>query len=277
MGSEGKPVTGRFGLHPEALGTEAIARYTRHLVELADPNQLDLPVETCGDWTMADLVWHLTEVQSFWSWIIENRPAPADEAELPERAPDAGLRAQLIDANDRLCAALDAAPLDDPTWTWHPDHNTVEFSVRRQSHEALIHCFDAVLATDGLVPEVSPQLGADGFDELVTVMAGGAPAWAAYKASDQRIDVHAEDTSDRWLLEFGSITGRSPGGTEYVDEPTMLVVDAGSGPAPVAEIRGPAVDLNLWAWGRGSAKALTIEGDPTAVTGLRGLIEDSTQ
>ncbi len=270
-------MTARFGLHPQTLGTEAIARFTRHLVEVAGPDQLGLAVPTCGDWTVADLVWHLAEVQAFWAWIIENRPAPAGDAVVPDRAEPAASRAQLVGANDRLCAALGAAPFDDPTWTWHPDHRTVDFSIRRQTHEALIHCFDAVLASDGPAPAVEPLLAADGFDELVTVMAGGAPDWADYVAGNRRVDVHAVDTGDRWLLEFGTITGRSPGGTEYRDEPTMVVVHPDDGPAPAAEIRGAAVDLNLWAWGRGPEETLTIDGDQGAVTGLRRLIEELTQ
>lgn len=267
----------RFGLHPEVLGTEAIARFTRHLVELADPEHLDAPVATCGEWTMADLVWHLTEVQSFWAWIIEHRPAPVEEAEMPDRAVDAALRAQLVDANDRLCAALDAAHFDEPTWTWHPEHKTVDFTIRRQTHEALIHCFDAVLATNGAAPDVDPVLAADGFDELVTVMAGGVPAWADYKSSDLRLGVQAVDTADRWMLDFGSITGRSPSGTDYLDEPTIKVLDPEADVAPSAELSGPALELNLWAWGRGSIDGLTVGGDEAVVLALRSVIVDSTQ
>ncbi|MDH4276648.1 MAG: maleylpyruvate isomerase family mycothiol-dependent enzyme [Acidimicrobiia bacterium] len=270
-------MTDRFGMHPEVLGTEAIARFTRHLVELADPERLDRPVETCGDWTMADLIWHLTEVQSFWAWIIENRPAPVEAAVMPDRAVPAALRAQLIDANDRLCGALDKAPFDDPTWTWHPEHKTVDFSIRRQTHEALIHCFDAVLATGGPAPDVGSLLAADGFDELVTVMAGGVPEWADHKPGDRLLGVHAVDTGDRWLLDFGTISGRSPRGTDYIDEPTIVVVDPESSPTPSAELSGPALDLNLWAWGRGPIDGLTIHGDDDLVASLRTLIIDSTQ
>ncbi len=270
-------MTSRFGLHPEVLGTEAIARFTRHLVELADPVQLDAAVPTCDPWTMADLVWHLAEVQSFWAWIIENRPAPVEEAEMPERAVTAALRAQLVDANDRLCAALDAAHFDEPAWTWHPEHRDVDFTVRRQTHEALIHCFDAVLAMNGPAPDVDPALAADGFDELVTVMAGGVPDWASYKPSDRRLAVRAVDTEDHWLLEFGTITGRSPRGTDYVDAPTINVVDPESGHSWSAELNGPALELNLWAWGRGPLDGLTVGGDDTLVHSLRSVIVESTQ
>ena len=33
-------------------------------------------VPTCPDWTAADLVWHLGEVQWFWSRVIRHRPTP---------------------------------------------------------------------------------------------------------------------------------------------------------------------------------------------------------
>ena len=33
-------------------------------------------VPGCPDWSLADLVWHLAEVQHFWAWMVRTR-APA--------------------------------------------------------------------------------------------------------------------------------------------------------------------------------------------------------
>ena len=39
-----------------------IAADTARLVEVAAAGELSRPVPSCPEWTMADLVWHLTDV-----------------------------------------------------------------------------------------------------------------------------------------------------------------------------------------------------------------------
>ena len=53
------------------------------LAELGWRCDLTTPVPTCGDWTLADLIWYLAEVQSFWEYIIANRPAGPDRYPAP--------------------------------------------------------------------------------------------------------------------------------------------------------------------------------------------------
>ena len=64
---------------------------TLGLAEVARQVPLDTPVPTCPDWSVADLVWHLTEVQHFWTHIVTNRPDGPDSDEEPVRPPDAEL------------------------------------------------------------------------------------------------------------------------------------------------------------------------------------------
>ena len=272
-----------FGIHPSALGLEPIRRYTSILAETVAANDASTPIPTAGSWTLADLAIHMVEVQDFWAWIIEHRPSNPDDRVQPTNADDLDttdiqpdqLAELLVDTNAALSTHLEKASLADRAWSWHPEHQTVEFTWRRQSHEALIHCFDAVLAVGAEWPTVSQELAADGLDELFTIMAGGVPDWAQYRRSDDRLAVEASDTGDHWTLEFGTITGRSPGGTDYADEPLIAVVDD-SMPCG-GRIQGRALDLDLWAWGRIGADNIVHEGDPMLVERLRRLVAESTE
>ena len=44
------------------------------------------PVPSCPDWTAADLLWHLTEVQMFWATMVRERLLDPDAADV--EAPD---------------------------------------------------------------------------------------------------------------------------------------------------------------------------------------------
>src|SRR3954453_2148940 len=102
-------------------------------------------VPSCPDWNAADLLWHLGEVQWFWSRVIRFRPVHARD--LPEPAPR---RPRDVDAlrlfGDRhtadLVQALASAAPEEKAWSWSDDHS-VGFTYRRQAHEALIHRLDA--------------------------------------------------------------------------------------------------------------------------------------
>ena len=60
---------------------DCIAAITEHSAGFADATRADLDarVEHCPDWSVADLVWHLTEVHCFWGTIVaEQMPSPPD-------------------------------------------------------------------------------------------------------------------------------------------------------------------------------------------------------
>ena len=73
---------------------DCIAAITEHSAGFAEVTRdnLDARVEHCPDWSVADLVWHLTEVHWFWSTIAaEQLSAPPEEGRRPPRPDDAGL------------------------------------------------------------------------------------------------------------------------------------------------------------------------------------------
>ena len=110
-------------------------------------------VPSCPDWRADDLLWHLGEVQHFWTWMVTNRPKGPDEYDAPARPGDhAGLLAFYDEHYVALVDALAGAEPTDEAWTWSQEH-TVGFILRRQAHEALIHRRDE--------PGISPARGAD--------------------------------------------------------------------------------------------------------------------
>lgn len=79
-----------------------------------------------------------------------------------------------------------------------------------------------------------------------------------------------------YLLEFGRMTGTSPGSDRTYDLDAAELRDDPS-PSATAEVSGSAWDLDRWLWGRGDAARLTICGPPQVVARLRTLAADATQ
>ncbi len=230
-------------------------RFTFLLADAAQDADLATPVPTCGDWTLDDLLWHLCEVQDFWTFVIATRPHPPKNYEQPARPSGRRLLAGLRNAATGLAAALDEANADDPAWSWAQEQ-TVGFTIRRQTHEALIHCVDGFLALDRNLPRVSADLVADGIDEIVHVMLAPDPSEDAAEDDDAQtqplgtITIHATDTHDRWIIPMGE------------------------GDCTIA---GSALHLNLWLWGRGRTWPLTFTGAVDQAEALRDRMASKTQ
>ena len=239
-----------------------------------------VPVPTCPDWTTADLVWHLTEVQWFWGSIAEGRITDADAADAvdndkPPRPSDyQELLALSGTARERLSAAVADGPDDTALWSWAAEQ-TLGFTRRRQAHEALIHRVDAELTAGIPVAPLDAQLAADGIDEVLTVMWGDVPAWASFSSTDLVVALEAADTGDAWLVELGRMIGTSPRSGKSYDEPTTTVL-APSSRAADALVRGSAADLDLWLWNRGST-GMTRSGDQAALDGVAALVAAGVQ
>lgn len=261
------------GLYPDAVGLDVIRDHTIGLAELAAAHDPMTPVPTCGDWRLADLTWHLTEVQDFWAHVISRRPEGPETYDRPVRSPDEALPARLAETNGRLLAALERAPTDDFAWSWSQDH-TVGFTVRRQSHEALVHHIDGILAVGGPLPHVAAELAADGVDELVDVMLCQVPEWATFEPRNAALALVADDTGDRWTIGLGDGTGTPPGGEPETFPAAERLDDAT--PAD-AELSGTAAELLLWLWGRLDVSVLDIGGEPDLAPALRDALLRRTE
>jgi uncharacterized protein (TIGR03083 family) len=232
-------------------------------------------VPACPDWDAADLLWHLGEVQWFWSQVIDNRPAaPRDEDPRPDRPQDVpGLLAFFDESSAALLAALEAADPAEAAWSWS-DEQRVGFTYRRQAHEALIHRLDAEQAA-GCVTPLDGRLATDGVAELLEVMYGGEPpAWGRFEPGAQQVDVVVTDVGRTIRVRPGTFVGTDPDSGRTYDGPHLVVVAEPSGVA-AATVSGTAADLDAWLWDRADDSRITWDGDEEARAGFLAAVDPS--
>src|ERR1700761_5538801 len=171
-----------------------------------------LPVPTCPDWTVADLVRHLGQVYLHKVELMRTGKQPESwpPAEFADTDP-----VQLLDRGyNALTREFSARQPADATMTWYGPEQTVGFWIRRMAQETLIHRIDAELACGMLVSPVPEDLSIDGIDELLTIFLGWSfTQWpeeftAALKDSPgHRFLVRADGTSESatvtWLIRTG--------------------------------------------------------------------------
>lgn len=197
----------------------------------------------------------------------------ADEATKPER-PDSV--AQILPVRERATAALleQLALLDDAQrrWSWWDPDQTVGFTRRMQTYEATMHRVDAELVA-GLPPSpIADAVAAGAVDQCVDVMWGWLPDWAASRSLATALLV-AEDTGDRWVVDFGRWSGTDPASGRESDEPWAL--RAADGAVAAVTVTAPVQELALWAWQRGGT--VRIEGDPGQVAAVTAVVANGIQ
>ena len=245
---------------------------TRRLGAVASAAPASTPVHTCEGWTLADLTWHVAEVQHFWSWVVGTQASSPDAYQEPVRPPDEALVPVLDEGRERLVALLRAA---DPTlacWSWSGDQ-TAGFVQRRQAHEALVHRVDAELAV-GECGAVHPELAADGVAEVLETFLGDLPSWGTFVPGEPTLTLTASDVGRTWGCRFGRMVGTSPTSGQHHDLEALLVEDVVT---PTATIAAPADVLDLWLWGRAPLEQLAVEGDRDVVERLRSLVAEAAQ
>lgn len=242
----------------------------RHAARAAD---LRVRVPSCPDWTLADLVWHLTAVQELWAKVAAGPVLDRATIERIPRPPDDELLDASAEWSDRLVDALASHAPDEPCWSWHHAGGTVGWVLRRQAHEVLIHRVDAELAADLTVTEADPALAGDGVDEALTVMIADVPPDAVFTPDGRHVRV--DGGHRHWLLGLGRLEGTAPRtGEPWVDDAAAVVDD---GPSPDATITGSAWDLDRWLWGRGELADLHVDGDRGLADRLRLIAIVTTQ
>ena len=202
-------------------------------------------VPGCPGWRLNDLVWHLSEVQHFWAWVVKTRaPDPSAYVD-PTRHPDDELLGFLVAQNAELETVLAGADPAERVWTWAPQQN-VAFVLRRQAQEATVHTND-VEQVLGDVRPIPADVGLDGLDEWLEVMVAGA-------------------------LPAGPPEGAHPVIFHAVDADAERMLFPGSRPFPIATLTGNAGDLLLAAWRRVPIEVLTVHGDPSQAAAMIGLV-----
>ncbi len=221
------------------------------------------PVPSCPDWTAADLLWHLGEVQLFWGTIVAERlddPDAADAAK-PPRPDDYG---ELLEFYRRASAtlgdALEATPPSTAVWTWFDADQSAGFVRRRQAHEALIHRLDAELTAGDVTDDRSRAGRATASPRCSTgCTAASRPglqhdrAGALGRVSDHR---HRR----RVVRAARRVQRDEP---EHRQRPTptrarSTRVDPGDATFSVS---GTARDLDAWLWNRPTRADISLDGD----------------
>ncbi|MFE4368189.1 maleylpyruvate isomerase family mycothiol-dependent enzyme [Streptomyces sp. NPDC056835] len=202
---------------------------------------LGIRVPSCPDWSLRDLIAHLTEVQNFWAAAVNAGPSeqPPTVAEAP---------AELLAATEELVAALRKSGPESRCWTWWGASGapmTAGAVARRQVQEAAVHAFDAQLAVGAPQP-VPTAIALDGIAEFISVVHGSSGAWPHEPA---RISLHATEGRS-WLLDL------TPTGARLLDSPAIAD----------ERLYGPASDLLLTLYGR-----LPLEGPGTGGVDTEGV------
>ncbi len=235
-------------------------------------------VPTCPDWSAADLLWHLTEVQWFWGQIVAHDIRDPQTLDHPERPADlTGLFAMYDDASEHLQAALRAVPGTTARWMWTADPalHTAGYIRRRQAHEALIHRVDAELVAGQPVSPIDTTLAVDGVDEVIHVMYGREHAVLTFEPAQGRtVRIMATDVPVTWTLQLGRERGVLPESGDTIDDANFRPVDT---VAPDATVSGTIADLDLWLWNRPTSTPLQRSGDAGALQTLDEILADGLQ
>jgi uncharacterized protein (TIGR03083 family) len=216
---------------------DAIGGYSTGFADAARGN-LDATVESCPGWSMADLVWHLTEVQWFWATIVDERlGAPPDESRRPARPPADQLLETFLDGAEHLVEVLGSADGSDAVWTWAPAQHDVAFVSRHQVQEAAVHNWDAAHAR-GHDLVIACAVAEDAVDEFLTfsVSSDADPADTPRPSLAGSFCLRCTDAEGSWTLSDGTAPG---------------TVAATRGTAEgVATIQASVSELLLWLYGR---------------------------
>ncbi|MFP5331192.1 MAG: maleylpyruvate isomerase family mycothiol-dependent enzyme [Acidimicrobiia bacterium] len=248
---------------------EAIRRESRRFAECIRHGDPEARVPSCPDWNLADLAWHLTEVQHFWGSIATDLLLDGDKVVPLVRPPHAEIADRFDERSAALVAALDRHPPDTRCWSWHDEGWSIGWVRRRQAHEALIHRVDAELAV-GNRTDIDVELARDGVDEVLENHVFGIPDWARFLPGETAVTLSV-DGGPQIGLRFGRMIGTGPeSGKDYDFETLVPSEPAGSSIAGTA----PAVDL--WLWGRGSADGLRCD-DPDVMARVRAIVADATR
>ena len=202
-------------------------------------------VPGCPAWTLADLVWHLAEVQHFWAWVVRTRAQDPSAYQEPDRVTDDELLGWFAAESAELETALAGADPAERVWTWAPQKD-VAWVLRRQAQEAVVHTADVEQVLGDLRP-IPADVGLDGLDEWLDLMVPG-------------------------LLPDGPPENAHPVVFHALDADAERTLFPRTRPFPIATLTGNAGDLLLFVWHRVGVEVLTVHGDPSQAAAMIELV-----
>jgi uncharacterized protein (TIGR03083 family) len=218
---------------------------------VASASDEEVRVPGCPDWSLRELVEHLTRVHRFWAAAVAAGPS-----EGPPAVPAAGdaepadLLGRSAAATEELVSVLRTAGPAKGCWTWWAGSDVPMTSgavARHQVQEAAVHAFDAQQAA-GTPRPVPAVVALDGIAAFIDVSHGTAGPWPHQPV---RIGLHATEGVS-WLVDL------TASGSRLVD----------GGHETAADLYGPASDLLLVLHRRLPLESLRSEGDRSALENL---------
>jgi len=209
---------------------------------------LEARVPGCPDWSVADLLAHVGEVQIFWTAVVGAGEAegPPDSDAVGDTEPRGDLMAWSADATDRLVLELRNAGPDRLCWTWWESTGAPTNSgavARHQVQEAAVHAFDAQQAAGAAEP-LPDAVAADGVGEYLTVELPTNGPWP-YPPGAVVLETGAGGS---WVLDLDVPAVRILRGDEHGDA------------KPVATVTADPGDMVLAFYRRDTIGKLQIEG-----------------
>ncbi|GAA2775596.1 maleylpyruvate isomerase family mycothiol-dependent enzyme [Mycolicibacterium pallens] len=235
------------------FATALIAENTAFADLLRDAD-LSIPVPTCPEWTLEQLMRHVGRGDRWCAQIVAEQSMDfIDPRTVEGGKPPAGRDNEIawLQAGPRqLIDAVAATGADTAVWTFLGPR-PASWWIRRRLHEVVVHRADAAIAL-GVDYDVDPALAADAITEWlerVEIQADEeGPAGGDRPVADEHsIHLHATDSG---LGEAGEWT--------ILGRPDGIAVEQGHGKATVA-LRGPARDLLLAVVRRRSAAEEGVE------------------
>ena len=219
----------------------AFDRDSAAFVDACEVAGLSAAVPSCPGWTVADLLWHVTEVYDFWLTMVAEPRTTWEGYERPPRPVDEGLAAMYRRRRADLLQTMTAVDPAMSTWTWSND-KTAGFIIRRMTQETAVHLWDATEAA-GMVNPIEPALASDGIDEFLTHFTGDVAEGTAPVGGS--VHLHCSDVAGEWTVKetddgFGVVREHSKGD---------------------CAIRGTASDILLALWRRQPLSACDVVGD----------------
>jgi uncharacterized protein (TIGR03083 family) len=226
-------------------------RATVRFADLLDEADLEAPVPSSADWTIASLAAHLGWVHQWARHCIERRSEPTTDDFRPVPL-DADRPAEWYrDTASTLGASLRDLDPDAPTWHPFPVERVGRIWPRRQAHEATMHLWDLERAVGDPSP-IDAELASDGIDEYFELV---VPRLVARRGAEivprSSFHVHCTDVEGEWLVWNEDGEYRMRRAHEKGD----------------AALRGPAEVLLLALWRRphGRRDELSPVGDESAL------------
>jgi uncharacterized protein (TIGR03083 family) len=234
---------------------EVVATNSEQFAAAARSAGYDARVPNCPEWTVTNLVEHMSGVHRWVTMLFETKAEAMPNREDVPRPPEGSDWLEWFEAGvPGLLAVLEEAGPDHRIWNWQAGGPAdSSFWLRRMAHESIIHRADAESAA-GLASVVdSPEMAADGIDEFLGFLEMRRRYAKDGLGLEGTFHFHATDTPGEWLVEI---------------TPEVVSVRREHAKAPAA-VRGPAGPLELFLYNRGPADGLEILGDTALLDAWR--------